>query len=419
VRKRVAVVRGVFVFCVVLVASCGASEEPIQNNGGQPVNGGAAAGGIAGGGSASGVAGGGSAGGVASGVAGGGSAGGVASGVAGGGSASGVAAGGGSAGAAGGGQGDASISPIADAGSVAGGGTTGAGGAGDGGSASQLDKFSFFVTSLASLRKLSKNQNGFGGDLRYGETGDGAGLRGADKICTEIAELSMPGSGAKQWRAFLSSSKGAAKDRIGMGPWYDRQGRIVAMTMTDLIMFRPAAHELIADNLPNEFGVPNQDPDGTGMVDNHDTLTGSNALGQIYCPEDPGRCTCNDWTSSAKDNTKQPRVGHSWPRFGAGDIGGLLGGLFGGFGGAAPGGGAPGGGGPPGGGGGFGGPDLGADPTGGGYGHWISSLNEAGCGAGINLSETGVNGSPGPEAQNPVVGSGGGYGAWYCFALTP
>jgi hypothetical protein len=276
----------------------------------------------------------------------------------------------------------------------------------DGGVAPPLEKFSFFVTSLASLRKLSKSQNGFGGDLRYGETGDGAGLRGADKICSEIAEISMPGAGSKQWRAFLSTSKANAKDRIGSGPWYDRQGRLMGMTLTDLIMFRPASHELIADDLPNEFGVPNHDPDGTGAVDNHDTLTGSNALGTLYCPTDPARCTCNDWTSSAKDNTKPPRVGHSWPRFGAGDIGGLFGGLFGG--GAAPGG--AGGGGVPG---------MPGDPTGGGYGHWISSLDEAGCGAGINLAEVDSSGNPGPNAQNPVVGSGGGYGAWYCFALTP
>lgn len=55
------------------------------------------------------------------------------------------------------------------------------------------EKFSFFVTSLQSLRELSGSRTGFGGDLRFGETGEGAGLRGADKICAAIAELSMPG----------------------------------------------------------------------------------------------------------------------------------------------------------------------------------------------------------------------------------
>src|SRR5262245_5833631 len=90
-----------------------------------------------------------------------------------------------------------------------------------------LDDFSFFVTSFRSLQELSDNQNGFGGDLRFGETGPGAGLRGADKICSTIAERSMSGASAKQWRAFLSATNdgnGAqvnAIDRIGAGPWYD------------------------------------------------------------------------------------------------------------------------------------------------------------------------------------------------------
>ena len=64
-------------------------------------------------------------------------------------------------------------------------------------------------------------------------------------------------------------------------------------------------------------------------------------------------------------------------------------------------------------------------PTGGGgppgmvgglmdYGHWISSLDEAGCGAGVSIIEMGA-----PNPNNPTVGSGGGYGGFYCFALTP
>ena len=48
------------------------------------------------------------------------------------------------------------------------------------------------------------------------------------------------------------------------------------------------------------------------------------------------------------------------------------------------------------------------------YGHWMSSLTEAGCGAGANLVEMG-----GPIASDPTVGSGGGYGGFYCFALVP
>jgi hypothetical protein len=58
-------------------------------------------------------------------------------------------------------------------------------------------------------------------------------------------------------------------------------------------------------------------------------------------------------------------------------------------------------------------PDDGGTSVGGGDGsmcHWISSLDEAGCGAGVNLRETG-----GP-AGDGKIGSGGGYGGFYCFA---
>jgi hypothetical protein len=129
---------------------------------------------------------------------------------------------------------------VGTAGNAGAAGAAGAAGSGGGTSVdpSKLDKFSFFVTSMAAMQRLAKSQDGFGGDFTYG-TGDG--LMGADKICTEIAESSMPGSAAKQWRAFLSTKKGPvhAKDRIGTGPWYDRTGRLVAMNLAGLLKNRP------------------------------------------------------------------------------------------------------------------------------------------------------------------------------------
>src|SRR5262245_40454637 len=72
---------------------------------------------------------------------------------------------------------------------------------GDGGADASADatRFSFFVTSLAAMQRLSGSQAGFGGDLRFGKAD---GLSGADEICRQIAEGSMPGAGAKGWRAF-------------------------------------------------------------------------------------------------------------------------------------------------------------------------------------------------------------------------
>ncbi len=267
---------------------------------------------------------------------------------------------------------DAGITPVVDAGTA----VTDVGVAGDVG---ELPRFSFFVTSLRALQDLSGSASGFGGDLRYGETGANAGIRGADRICAAIAERSMPGSSRKQWRAFLSATNdgtGAqvhAITRIGSGPWYDRLGRLFGTTLSDITATRPTmAHSAIRNDFPNEDGVPNHRPDPTaGQVDNHDMLTGSNASGRLY----GATATCLDWTSALGNRTTEgrPRVGHSWPRNTGGGGGG-----------------------------------------GGSMDHWMSSLDEAGCAPGVSLIEMGP-----PNLAIPTVGSGGGYGGFYCFALTP
>lgn len=236
------------------------------------------------------------------------------------------------------------------------------GGVGGTTSTGPLDNFSFFVTSQASMVQLSASSNGFGGDLRYGQAD---GLTGADKICGDIAELSMPGARAKGWRAFLSATAGPdgkpvnAIDRIGEGPWYDRLGRIVSLNKADLLHPRPiSAQAQIANDLPNEYGVPNSSAEGKA-VNNHDTLTGSNAQGQIGATTRGN--TCNDWTS-AVGATGQPQIGHSWPRNATDGI------------------------------------------------QWIAEHTAPGCEAGI--SEIGDGGGV-------CVGCSGGYGGIYCFALKP
>jgi hypothetical protein len=241
--------------------------------------------------------------------------------------------------------------------------------------------FSFFVTSLKAMQELSGSQSGFGGDLRFGETGPGAGLRGADKLCAAIAERSLPGAGQKPWRAFLSATAGEdgaqvnAIERIGSGPWYDRLGRLLANTPADLLHDRPSGGSAVIQNdFPNEDGVPNHRPNPSQpAVDNHDTLTGSSTQGKLY----GATATCKDWTSAAGDKASEgrPRVGHSWPRTGGGGGGG---------------------------------------GGGGSMNNWMSSLDEAGCAPGVNLVEMGP-----PDPNSNTVGSGGGYGGIYCFSLVP
>jgi hypothetical protein len=229
-----------------------------------------------------------------------------------------------------------------------------------------LPHFSFFVTSLEALRKLSGNNKGFGGDLRFGKAD---GLAGADEICRQVAELGMPGAGKKTWRAFLSVTAGPgntpvnAIDRVGSGPWYDRIGRLVAMSKADLTQNRPrGAATAIINDLPNEQGIPNGHPvPGQGRVDNHHTLTGSKADGTLNSMNKSD--TCNDWTS-AVGSAGRPRVGVSWPR-------------------------SPGDG-------------------------WISWGFEGGCAPGYNLIE-----GAGATEGNMAVGSNGGYGGFYCLALEP
>jgi hypothetical protein len=250
----------------------------------------------------------------------------------------------------------------------AGGGSAGTAGRGTGGGAGSnpgdagTARFSFFVTSLAALRRLSGNMNGFGGDLRFGKS---SGLDGADEICRQIAETSMAGNG-KTWRAFLSVTRGPngtpvnAIDRVGDGPWYDRRGRLLTMNKAGLLQTRPqGADPIIINDLPNEDGVPNHNPDGTGIVDNHNFLTGSTAAGVLAGTNLAD--TCQDWTSSASSGGR-PRCGVTWPRAS------LV--------------------------------------------HWIYALNEGGCAPGAT--------PPGADQGTPgTVGALGGYGGFYCFALTP
>lgn len=258
-------------------------------------------------------------------------------------------------------------------GAATGGGSASAGGSATGGGSAggaALPNFSFFVTSMVAMQQLSNSQNGFGGDLRFGETGAGAGLRGADKLCAAIAERSMPGSSVKQWRAFLSVSADAngqpvnAIDRIGNGPWYDRLGRLMANQKSELLAQRPAvADAAIRRDLPNEDGVPNNAPNGT-IVDNHDTMTGSDTLGRLQA----GGAPCANFTTTSTAGTVRPMAGHSWPRAGQTTNDGA---------------------------------------------HWISAHQVPGCAAGITITNSGGG------MGSVTVGGAGGYGGIYCFALSP
>ncbi|MEZ4471163.1 MAG: hypothetical protein R3F60_10260 [bacterium] len=221
--------------------------------------------------------------------------------------------------------------------------------------------FTFFVTSLEGMRRLSGSQDGFGGNF--------GGLDGADGICQALAE--SVGQGGKTWRAFLSATQGPdgqpvhAIERIGNGPWHDANGRLVAENIEGLLSGdRPAGDAASVADLPDEHGVPL-----STLGDAHDVVTGSNAQGRLFA-NNPGS-TCMDWTSADGAVGRNGLMcGHSFPRMGAGGRPGR------------------------------------------GGANWLSDHPLRGCSPGVNLIQNG----PG---TGDCIGCSGGYGALYCFAVSP
>jgi hypothetical protein len=138
------------------------------------------------------------------------------------------------------------------------------------------------------------------------KTGNLGGLRGADRICQELA--SAVGLGNKTWHAYLSVERDPdngnkqtdAGSRIGTGPWSNAKGVVVAKDLAEL-----NARKGDADLFLDERGqrVPGNWPQSPKPT-KHDILTGSTPDGKVMAGK-----TCNDWTSAASD--LQAQVGHS------------------------------------------------------------------------------------------------------------
>jgi hypothetical protein len=231
-----------------------------------------------------------------------------------------------------------------------------------------VSNFSFFVMSMNSIWTFSGDaidnwDGGLGGNL--------GGLAGADEMCQTVGIAT--GHGHKTWRAFLSVVSGPdgqpvhAIDRIGEGPWYDANGRLVAENLAGLLADdRPAGDPQTINDLPDECGVPL-----TALGNAHDTITGTNQQGQLS-NQNP-EFTCQDWTTTeggvggGGPGGNGVMIGHSYPREGRG-----------------------------------------GRPARGGA-HWMSDHATRGCSKGANLIQNG----PG---EGTCIGCSGGYGQWYCFS---
>jgi hypothetical protein len=160
-------------------------------------------------------------------------------------------------------------------------------------------------------------------------TGNLGGLAGADMRCQTLA--AAVGLGAKTWHAYLSVEHDPAnanmprnaRDRIGVGPWFNAKGVMVAADLTTLHARRGDPTIFIDEHSNmingNWTGSPSMTmPSATVFVE-HDILTGSNPDGTVMVGS-----TCLDWTSAAGvpdggvpdgsadgGNTFTARVGHS------------------------------------------------------------------------------------------------------------
>lgn len=150
----------------------------------------------------------------------------------------------------------------------------------------QKPPMGFFVTSVG-----------------IGQGGDLGGLEGADAHCQALAEAA--GAGNREWRAYLSTEEADkrgvfARHRIGSGPWYNARGELIAVDL-DTLHINPNIFQRTAlDETGSEVKGRYHD------VNEHDILTGTQADGTAYFPDDQDH-TCNNWTSSAEGSAQ---VGH-------------------------------------------------------------------------------------------------------------
>lgn len=150
---------------------------------------------------------------------------------------------------------------------------------------------SFFVTSKSI---------GNGGNL--------GGLAGGDTHCAKLAKAA--GSTGQIWRAYLSTqskdgkTRGkSARDRIGIGPWYNANGELIASDLDQLHIMPNLVKRTAVDEYGNAIKGRGDKPN------EHDILTGSKDDGTAYFPWEEGDHTCSNWTSSA-DGSGSAQVGH-------------------------------------------------------------------------------------------------------------
>jgi hypothetical protein len=143
-------------------------------------------------------------------------------------------------------------------------------------------------------------------------TGSGnlGGLAGADKICQDLAASS--GAGKRTWHAYLSTQPTQAavgedaRNRIGVGPWYNAKNVLIAADVDDLHGDRMRDR----NDIQKSTALTEKGDIVKGVGDTpveHDIVTGSDSDGRAF----PAGLdtTCNNWTSDSDDH--KTMLGHS------------------------------------------------------------------------------------------------------------
>lgn len=157
--------------------------------------------------------------------------------------------------------------------------------------------------AAAQTQKIAPEMSFFITSVGVGKGADLGGLAGADRHCQQLA--AAVGHGKKTWRAYLSttSSNGGklvhARDRIGKGPWYTADGRLVARNVDEL-------HTLNSINRMTALTEKGTKVNGRADDPNtHDILTGSTPDGHAAVSDKD--TTCGNWTKSGEGSAM---VGH-------------------------------------------------------------------------------------------------------------
>jgi hypothetical protein len=153
------------------------------------------------------------------------------------------------------------------------------------------------VLAAASAHAQSKDMTFFITSAGPGKGADLGGLEGADRHCQNLAKAA--GAGQREWRAYLSTDKVNARERIGKGPWRNAKGEQIAASVDDL-------HANSRINKQSGLDEKGQPVNGRGDSPNrHDILTGSSPDGRAL-PGDKDM-TCGNWTKSGEGSAM---VGH-------------------------------------------------------------------------------------------------------------